>query len=51
MTKANNAKCYVQWSDRGYAVCMSGRLFGFEGKVDSGAWVMKVAADSFSFIL
>ncbi len=31
-------------------VCTSGRLFGFEGRTGSGAWVMKVAGESSSLI-
>lgn len=49
--EANNPECDVQRSHGGHAVRISGRLFRFEGRTGSGAWVMKVAGESSSLIL
>lgn len=41
----------MQRPHRGQVGCISGRLVGIKGNMDSGAWVMKVAGESSSFIL
>lgn len=49
--KQSRMRCAMQRPHRGHVLCISGRLFGFEGRMDSGAWVMKVAGVSSSLIL
>lgn len=43
--------CEMSRPHGGHVMCISARLLGFEGRMDSGAWVLMVTGESSSLIL